>query len=75
MTAAQGANRGDGARLSDSVAQVGREGNLERKHLSLPLGLNKAQKGSRRVTKVDFSIIAKFSPKIWFSCNNKKKIN
>ena len=63
MTAAQGANRGGGAGLSDSVAQVGREGNLERRRLALPLGLNKAQKGSRRVTRVDFTRIAKFSPK------------
>ena len=46
MTAAQGANKGGGARLSDSVAQVGREGNLERRRFALPLGLNKAQKGS-----------------------------
>ena len=64
MTAAQGANRGSGTGLSDSVAHVGRERNLERRSLALPLGLNKAQKGSRRVTRVDFAIIAKFSPKI-----------
>ena len=36
-----------------------------------PLGLNRALKGSRRVTRVDFAIIAKSSPKIWFSCNKK----
>ena len=64
MTAAQGVNRGGGAGLSDSVAQVGREGNLEQRRLGLPLCLNKAEKGSRRVTRVDFAIIAKFSPKI-----------
>ena len=64
VTAAEGVNSGGCAGLSDSVAQVRREGNLERRRLDLPLGLNKAQKGSRRVTRVDFAIIAKFSQKI-----------